>query len=210
MPTLARNALTTLAAAKCMLGLEGDSSQDGTLTLLINQASGQIERAMSRRLRRQDYVEDVTPSGSQRLLVRNWPIVAVESVTQDGELIDPALYSYDPDGPGILYKDDGWRWSGYPHGLAYDPVMTRRNVVVRYTAGYVLPMDATGDDPATLPADIEGLALEMVQAAYGRITSGGNAGLKSFAISDVRWEWMNELPQSWRQIIDAYRWCGCA
>ena len=76
---------------------------------------------------------------------------------------------------------------------------------VRYTAGYILPWEATDEAPADLPADLEGLAQEMVQYIFGKLESGGSSGLKAFSISDVRWEWSDETPSSWQDIINQYK-----
>lgn len=74
-----------------------------------------------------------------------------------------------------------------------------------YTAGYILPWEATDEAPADLPADLEGLAQEMVQYIFGKLESGGSSGLKAFSISDVRWEWSDETPSSWQDIINQYK-----
>lgn len=92
-PTLRTNALTTLEALKQLLGIdETDTSQDGVLIQLINRASASIENALGRKLRRSTYTERVKGTGSQYLLVENYPIVAVEEIKQAGEIIDPGLY----------------------------------------------------------------------------------------------------------------------
>lgn len=207
MIELAQNALTTLERFAAMTGLPiADDATADRLTLLINQASAQVETLIDRKLRKQTYTDNVTATGRQELLLREYPIVAVESVTHRCHELDPSEYDYSMTGAaGILYRDDGWTYDGYPYGLAGDPIAGKRNVVVRYTAGFVLPKDATPDDPITLPADLEGLIWEMVQSAYGKMTSGGNAGLRAFSVADVRWEWQNEMPTTWMQIIDAYR-----
>jgi hypothetical protein len=205
MRQLAQNALTTLSAARLMTGAPDDETSTEKLTLLINQASAAVESAIERQLRLQPRTEHITPTGGQHLMLRHWPVVGVERVTQDGLEIDPSCYTVE-DG-GMLYCDGGWPWSGYSTGLAYDPVAVRRNVDVKYSAGYVLPKDETPEQPTTLPADLESLVLDMVQAAWGKLNSGGNAGLKSFAISDVRWDWTTETPQPWLDIIARYkRW----
>lgn len=80
-PTLRTNALTTLEALKQLLGIdETDTSQDGVLIQLINRASASIENALGRKLRRSTYTERVKGTGSQYLLVENYPIVAVEEI----------------------------------------------------------------------------------------------------------------------------------
>ena len=106
---------------------------------------------------------------------------------------------------GVIYKDDGWTYYGFPHGLTGDAVTGSRNITVRYTAGYILPWEATDEAPADLPADLEGLAQEMVQYIFGKLESGGSSGLKAFSISDVRWEWSDETPSSWQDIINQYK-----
>jgi hypothetical protein len=206
-PTLRENALTTLEALKQFLGLAADdTSADSVLIQLINQASASVERALGRKLRRTVYTEKVKGTGSQQLLVENYPVTDVEYIKQAGEEIDPGLYDFTTHGnAGVIYKDDGWTYYGYPHGLTNEPVVGSRNIEVRYTAGYILPGDATEEEPATLPADLEGLVQEMVQYAYGKLSTGGSAGLKSFSISDVRWEWSTETPQTWQDIIDQYK-----
>lgn len=201
------NALTTLEALKQMLGLDADdTSNDEVLIQLINQASASVERALGRKLRRSTYTQHLKGTGNQYLLVENYPIIDVEYIKQAGEYIDPGLYDITEQGAaGVIYKDDGWTYYGYPYGLAGDHITGSRNIVVRYTAGYVLPWEATEDDPATLPADLEGLVQEMVQYIFGKLQNGGTAGLKAFSISDVRWEWSDETPSTWQDIINQYK-----
>ena len=176
------------------------------LIQLINRASASIENALGRKLRRSTYTERVKGTGSQYLLVENYPIVAVEEIKQAGEIIDPGLYDITVRGnAGVIYKDDGWTYYGFPHGLTGDAMTGSRNITVRYTAGYILPWEATDEAPADLPADLEGLAQEMVQYIFGKLESGGSGGLKTFSISDVRWEWSDETPSSWQDIINQYK-----
>ena len=177
--------------------------QYDAIGMLINQASASIETEMRRRLGKQSYSERVKPTGSQELILSQWPILEVRRVEIGGRELPPAAYSIE-DG-GVLYKDDGWPWRGYPYGLAYDPVMTSKNVLIEYTAGYILPKDATESEPATLPADIEGLCMEMVSTAYSKARSGGGAGRRAFSISVVHLVWAVESPASWSSVIERYR-----
>lgn len=201
MITLADNALTT--PDRLMILQEFNYDQYDLVVVLINQASASIETELRRKLRKQTHSERITPTGSQELLLSQWPILQVDHVVIDGMDLEASAYSIE--NGGILYKDDGWPWRGYPHGLAYDPRAVSRTVSVVYTAGYILPKDATENAPCTLPADLEGLCMEMVQASFGKLQSGGNAGLRSFSISDVRWEWATETPASWQAVINKYR-----
>lgn len=205
--TLRANALTTLEAAKAVLGIsEEDTGSDAVLLQLINQASASVERALGRKLRRSTYTEKLKGTGTQYLLVENYPIVSVSYIKQAGELIDPGLYDITVQGnAGVIYKDDGWTYYGYPYGLAGDAMTGSRNIEAQYTAGYILPWEATEEEPSDLPADLEGLVQEMVQYAFGKLETGGSAGLKAFSISDVRWEWSEDTPSSWQDVIDQYR-----
>ena len=190
-----------------MLGLsDEDIGSDGILIQLINQASASVERALGRKLRRSSYVEKRKGTGSQYLLVEHYPIVSVAYIKQAGEEIDPSLYDIATQGnAGVICKDDGWPYYGYPQGLTGDPVAGSRNIEVKYTAGYILPWEATKEEPSDLPDDLEGLVQEMVQYAFGRLETGGSAGLKAFSISDVRWEWSEDTPSSWQDVIDRHK-----
>lgn len=155
MITLSDNALTTPERMAILQDFNGD--QYDLVAMLINQASASIETELRRKLRKQTYSERITPTGSQELLLSQWPILQVDHVVIDGLELDSSEYNIEDN--GILYKDDGWPWRGYPFGLAYDPRATSRNVSVVYTAGYILPKDVTDNDPCTLPADLEGLCI---------------------------------------------------
>lgn len=205
--TLRANALTTLEAQKEVMGVPAeDTGSDGVLIQLIDRASASIERALGRKLRRATYTERLKGTGNQYLLVEHYPIRAIEYIKQAGTEISPGLYDSSMQGhAGVIYKDDGWSYHGYPYGLTGDPITGSRDIEIRYTAGYVLPWEATDEEPSNLPADLEGLAQEMVQYAFGKLQTGGSGGLKAFSISDVRWEWSEDTPSTWQEIIDQYR-----
>lgn len=80
-------------------------------------------------------MERLKGTGSQYLLVEHYPIVRVASIKQAGEEIDPGLYDIATQGrAGVICKDDGWTYYGYPQGLTGDPVAGSRNIEVKYTA----------------------------------------------------------------------------
>ncbi len=204
---LAANALTTLERVKLMLGLSdvNDERINMILSLLIDKASAWVERQTGRHLGRDTYQQWYVADGQQELVTLEYPIIKVEFVKEDGRLVDPGLYDYGQTGNiGVIYRDDGWLKASYRRGLAYDSVATKRNIEVRYTAGYVLPKDATADDPQTLPADLEGLVWEMVAQAYTSLQNGSQ-GLTSFSISDVTWAFDKSTPTAWSQIINLYK-----
>ena len=119
--------------------------------------------------------------------------------------VDPSSYDYSQTGNvGVIYRDEGWLKAGYRKGLAYDIVAPKRVIEVSYTAGYVLPKDATEDDPQTLPADLEGLLWDMVSQIYTNLQNG-SMGLSSFTISDVTWVFDKTQNSEWMQLINLYR-----
>lgn len=197
-PTLRTNALTTLGASRQLLGIdETDTSQDSVLIQLINRAPASTENVLGRRLHRSAYTEYVRGTGSQYLLVESYPIVTVEEIKQAGEVVDPGLYDITVHGnAGAVYKDDGWIYYGFPHGLTGDAVTGSRNIIARCTVGYILSWEATDEASTGPPADLEGLAQEMAQYIFGKLESGGSSGLKAFFISDAYWEWSDEIPSS--------------
>lgn len=206
---LAKNALTTLEDAKTMLGIDPsdeNEQRDAMLTNLINYASAWIERMTGRKLGRQQYTQRYVASGTQELVLLQWPIINVEYVkdTADGSTIAPEEYDYTVDGEiGVLYKDNGWTFRGYVGGLAYDYQAPMRYLEVKYTAGYVLPKDATEDDPCTLPADLQGVVWGIVQQEFS-IMQNGAQGLSAFSLSDVSWTFDKNPRESWLTTIGYY------
>ena len=204
---LANNALTTLDRMKLMLSLD-DETDERTCTLvelLINKASSWVEQQVGRPLAKNTYREFYEADGQQELVTLKYPIVSVDYVKEAGRLVPPELYDYGQTANiGVIYRDDGWLRAGYRRGLANDIIETKRNIEVCYTAGYVLPKDATDEEPQTLPADLEGLVWDMVSQAYANMQNGSQ-GLKSFSISDVSWTFDKSTPAAWLQIVNLYR-----
>ena len=199
---LAENALTTLERLKLALGISADDvADDDFLILLINSASSWLERQLGRKLGRNDYEETYQPSGRQKQLVKNYPITKIYQIDFGRQVIDASLYVFDDVGLGeygIIWKDDGWPYQGYQAGLAYDVVAVSRNLTIKYQAGYVLPKDATPDNPSTLPADLESLIWEMVNVNQ-QTAFGSAAGLSAYSISDVSWTFDKTQSTSWVQ-----------
>ena len=204
---LAENALTTMERMKLMLGLSdtADEKTDTIIELLINRASSWIERQVGRHLGKRFYRQWYDADGRQEIVTLEYPIINVEFVKEEGRLVDPGEYDYAQTAEiGIIYRDKGWLKAGYRRGLAYDIVEPKRAIEVGYTAGYVLPKDATADDPQTLPADLEGLVWDIVSQAYTSLQNGSQ-GLSSFTISDVTWIFDKQTPAEWTRLINLYR-----
>lgn len=168
--------LTTVAAAKAELGLT-DSSEDATLSALVDRASAVIAAHCGRVFGRETVSETFrrnwvpglgvnahvglfgTPFDSrlQQPLVLQRPghrtaPTTLQSVTENGVPLDPAADYEIDQAPGLVYRlRNGLRsWWGVPV------------VVVTYAVGWALP----NDPGPNLPADIEGACLSLVRSAY--------------------------------------------
>ncbi|OMF28309.1 hypothetical protein [Paenibacillus sp. FSL H8-0259] len=130
--------LTTLAKAR-LLGIDptGDL-QDVELTALLTVASAAIEEKCRRAFKLQEYTGRVNGMSGQYLYLPNYPVHSIsvyhkpEHPFTDVETLDN----------GVFFRRCGW-----PGG--------ERGLSVTYTAGYVLPEDATEENPSTLPETLE-------------------------------------------------------
>jgi uncharacterized phiE125 gp8 family phage protein len=140
------NALVSLADTKDHLGIPAlDTTQDARVERLINTASQLIEDHTDRKLTYQAY--DVRRDGrrADRLVLPEWPVVAITSVWDDPgwdfqtqNIIDPTEYGIEED--CILVLKNGRKFQ-----------RANRNVRVTYTAGYRTLTGNTGDPiPSTL------------------------------------------------------------
>ena len=84
MIELASNALTI--PERVMLLTDIPYEQYDAIVMLINQASASIETEMRRRLGKQSYSERVKPTGSQELILSQWPILEVRRVEIGGQI----------------------------------------------------------------------------------------------------------------------------
>ncbi len=207
---LKANALTTLESVKVFMGIdlnEADPKRDAALSQLINAASAWLETTLGRKLGRNDYRERHTGTGTQRLVLEQYPIRVVSRVmdTDSGAEIDGYDWD-DEDDIGVVYREDGWTYQGHIGGLARDYVAPRRYLMVEYTAGYILPKDATEEEPSDFPADLEALLWNMISQQWA-IMDNDAAGLSAFSISDVSWTFDKEISGTWQSVISAYkRW----
>jgi len=206
---LAPNALTTLDDVKNLLGMDSsdvDEQRDTVLTMLINGVSSWIERLIGRKLGKDTYVHQLDAQGRQELILLQWPILSVDYArdTSENKVIPPDSYSFNMQGDiGILYRDKGWPFRAYRSGLAYDVHNIKRVIEVKYTAGYVLPKDATEEEPATLPCDLQMVVWGAIMQEFALMQNGAQ-GLKAFSISDVSWTFDKEPRQEWLTTIGLY------
>lgn len=187
-------ALTTLANVKAIAGIAStDTTSDALLELLINRTSVSIAGYCDRQFGRASYTEYIPATDRQALLLRQWPIVAISSITdEDTPLILNTDYRLDAQdkAQGIVYREQGWSGSYFVRGLTNDPAASKRIISVAYTAGYYLPQDASYDlgAAASLPIDIS-MACEQMITEIFYLTKQGGFGLKSLSEGELSYTW---------------------
>ncbi|WP_010500652.1 hypothetical protein [Paenibacillus elgii] len=138
-----------LATLERLKGLLQEEHGQDELSLHLMAASQAIESFCKRSFRKQQYTERMSGYKSDYINLRNFPVASVESLTgQTGEITDYEILS-----EGRLYRRNGW-----PIG--------KHNIQVTYTGGYVLPGDATPDNPRTLPESIELACLFLAKTTF--------------------------------------------
>jgi hypothetical protein len=138
---MAAGDLTSLANVKAWLSPPLTSTaDDALLTRLISAASrfilGYLDRPV---LLAQPYAETRDGLGNRTLLLRQWPVVSIASLTVDGNLV-PAVAAGLSAAGWLLDGWDGWS-AGQPQALSligYAFPRGRQNVAIGYTAGYAV------------------------------------------------------------------------
>lgn len=147
---LAINALTTLDSAIEFLGIEREFDEDEndvtdttSIVVAINVASAIIESYCRRKFRKQIHAEYF--DRNREITLAEYPVHELISV--DGNAIQ-RNYFIDKDS-GVVIMRSG-----------------RIGGIVEYEAGYVLPKDATEDEPRTLPHDIEYACNRLINEVF--------------------------------------------
>jgi len=177
--------LTTLDAVKGWLGLTDPSltSDDTLLAALITAASGFARTYCSRDFSQTDYDESYDGLGGRKLPLRHTPIIAVTSLTINGQPIPPGSV---PGVPG---------WLNTPTMIVLNGYVFRRgmlNVQVAYTAGY-----------AEIPAELAQACVEMVGFRYREM---GRIGMSSKSMGGETTSYqVKDVPISARTMLDQYK-----
>lgn len=206
---LADNAMSTLEDTMERLGIPADIDDEtvkNNIIRLINSASAWVETITGRKFGRATYTHRYAAPGHQELVLNQFPIREVEYVKDiaTGTIIDPRSYDFSMGGDvGVLYRDAGWPLRGYAAGLAMDFQTLSRYLEVKFTAGYILPKDATADEPSDLPADITDIVWGIAEQEFSILRNGAQ-GLAAFSISDVSWTFDKEPRSSWMDTLAHY------
>jgi hypothetical protein len=205
------SALTTLASAKMVAGVSsGDTTDDAVFERFINKVSMAVSSYCDRIFARGTFTEQVAPQNRQLLLLKQWPIVSITSVTDNGSaLVQDTDYRCDAQdmARGELYKENGWMGSMLVTGLTLDPVAAARLLVIVYIAGYHLPSDPLyiEGDAASLPLDISAVVDELVATKYYARKRMG-FGLSSYKEGGLSFSYSNfDLQAEHGDTLNKYR-----
>jgi hypothetical protein len=134
--------LCLAATVAADLGVPADASVERC----VSSASRAIARLCGRAFERATVTEYPASYGRPFLLLERPPLVAIVSVTEAGELLDPARYTIAGDlaDGGLVYRlEDAWPDTARVGGLVTTTVELRQGspaaLAVTYTGGYVTP-----------------------------------------------------------------------
>lgn len=179
-------ALCNIDDVKILAGIpDTDTSQDARLELLINVVSSQIETYCGRTFALTTYTETYSPSNRQMLILRNFPVVSVSSLTNDGAtFVQGTDYIFSPEyaNNGMLYREQGWTGTAVSREyLTSDPVSMKRIINIVYAAGY-----------AVIPQDLQYACQLIVLAAYMQARRNNFDGLTSITEGGLSYQWANQ------------------
>lgn len=179
--------LTTVAAVKAYMGDNtNNATQDAVLQQLITAASQFAESYCSRVFHEATYTDQLSGTGTYRLLLPQVPVTAVAAVGVDGASWLSAATSRNP---GFQFDNLGLYAVG---GMYFCRGV--RNVEVTYTAGYA-------DD--AIPADLSQAVIELVVLKFKRRTNI-DVTARMIAQETISYN-VQDMPKSTRSVLDLYR-----
>jgi hypothetical protein len=216
-------ALTTLENAKLVAGVTGTSS-DALLELLIDRVSKSVLTYLDRKLAYGTYAETLPATARQLMLLREWPIISIVSITDKGASLALNIdYRCDEQDAleGVVYKEDGWNPVNLVSGLVGDIQAAARTLVVSYTAGWYLPADPhyvlgsepdfTHGIPGSLPLDIQQVVDEMVAERFLKTKTRAH-GATQYKEGEIAYNWRDPtttnvlgISDEHAAILSAYR-----
>ena len=183
--TLSEYALTTVENAVeaiktypfLPLGIKFDDPDVvNEITRLINAWSSYVNQATNTVFGVREYVEFYKGTTQPTLVLKHYPIKEIkkfEQVASDGSVvgeIDIAtmqlLMGAGDLERGILYIEPSLISRYTTIGIVPELYTQLRTYKITYTSGYVLPKDATAEEPSDVPAALENLVIELVKSQF--------------------------------------------
>ena len=198
-----------LATGPYLTGGGEDTVNDPLFERLINAASSQAERRLSRKFGLATLDEFYAPPGRQLIILRQWPLRTVISVAVDGnELEEDVDYSFSEKEAdcGFLYREQGWSGSSLIGYMTGDPVGASRSIEIKYTAGYLLPGDAGYSEggATALPLEISDAIDQLVAIRYFSRARQGY-GIGNLKEGGASYQFNAEIPDSIAKVLDRYK-----
>lgn len=156
------SSLVTLADVKDWLGIT-DTASDARLTRLITAASAAVENYVNYPFLTGSRTEVRDGQGMDRMMLQNWPVTAVASLSIGGTAVTAATT---PTGTGFRFDDTMLYLNGYLFTAGF------QNVQISYTSGY-----------ATLPDDVTQAVILTVQDMVG--PQGRDMQIQSYSVPGV-------------------------
>jgi len=161
------------------------AAEEATADLLIDLAAGAIEEEAGQALLESTDTVVLDGNGTARLVLPRWPVTAIASVTEDGDLLVPGRdQDYTWSAAGILHRRGRRCWP-----------CEEQILEVEYTAGH---------NP--VPAGLRRIVLRLAAGAWGNPGS-----LSSETLGDHARSWASaadagmELSEADKRTVSAYR-----
>lgn len=186
--SLNANALVTLALAKNWLKIPMlETSQDTLVEMMINGFSQEAESLCNRKLTNQSITEYKHGRGTNLILLKEWPVTAIASVTIDAsgqfttaDPLDAQDFSLADDQNTIVL------FSGtFPRGY--------NNIKIVYTAGYV-----------AVPGDLQQAILDLC-FWKNRVRESGDIGRIQKGKASESEQWTQEWPKGPLNTVMRYK-----
>lgn len=165
---MATGDLTTLADVKAWMG-RTDTNSDSVLSTLVTRASRQILTYLRRGIVQPHTIDEIRDgTGGSTLVLKQWPVVSVSSVTV-GPLIVPQAPALSANPSSANACGAGWTYdawdgvppgrphvlslNGYTFGERYPGAQNNQNILVVYRAGYQVTNESQTVSGGTLTAE---------------------------------------------------------
>lgn len=184
---MAAGDLTTLANAKAWLNVT-TTTDDALLTRLVSASSQFVQTYLRRQIATASYTDVRNGNDQTEMVLANWPVVSVSSVTVSGLVVQPAPSMVAGQSPSVGYLFDDQ--SVYLYGFQF--YRGAQNVQIAYSAGY-----------SSTPLDIEQAVIELIALKYA---DRNHMGQSSKSISgEVVSYFMGDMPNGVKSLLANYR-----
>jgi hypothetical protein len=160
--------LTLLATVKDRLGI-ADGANDAVLTSNIKGASEAMIHKTGFVWPRQEYRERLHGTGALEIQLSRRPLDTISEFKLGDEVLSSGDYSIINKPQAVVFREVGWPSQRYQvEGISGWPLptemgRTKRNLEIKYTAGYITPAMS---GIRSLPYDVEEICIEICTIAW--------------------------------------------